>query len=420
MLLQKRLNLYRWIENLLWLFLIGLVGMMVFLHNKLTLGLLQIISILIIICLVVGVILLIEKFIDSYLDNIFTQISFAEGSAFSTLYNNSPVAYLTINNKNIITDYNSAAVRLLKQNINTIRGENLASLIEFDNDTTAILMSKIRSGITINDVELPMKTTTGEVIWVMMSVFSYRGGIDKMVSLIDITEKKRVDNAKSEFVALATHQLRTPIAAIRWNTELLENNLVGVTTPDRERYLDKIKRNTLRMIALINDFLSVSKLEMGTYASSPELVNLSDFLNSITDEFVEKITEKNINLTRNDNSPDTSIKIDQRLLHIIVSNLVSNAVKYLNPGGNLFLTAKIENNLLELIVADNGIGIPENEVVNLFTKFYRASNAESHQTEGTGLGLYIVKQSVELLGGEISVVTAENQGAKFIVSIPVS
>ena len=137
------------------------------------------------------------------------------------------------------------------------------------------------------------------------------------------------------------------------------------------------------------------------------------------DEFTEKLTEKQITLNRRDLPPQATIKTDNRLFHIIVSNLVSNSVKYLSPNGTLELSYELRGELLEIVVGDNGIGIPESEIPQLFTKFFRASNAQAHQTQGTGLGLYVVKQSVELLGGRIEVTSAENQGARFVATIPV-
>lgn len=274
------------------------------------------------------------------------------------------------------------------------------------------------AGVTINDIETPLQTFDGEIIWVLLSVYKHGSYEERLVSLVDVTEQKHIDTAKSEFVALATHQLRTPISAIRWNVELLRNDMKDSQTEKQTRYLTKIERNVIRMINLINDFLSVSKLEMGTFATKDEDIVLSDFFSSIVDEFIEKINEKNITINRSESSSSLTIRADSRLFHIIVSNLVSNAVKYLNPGGNLNLSFELKGDQLELVVADNGIGIPEPEVEKLFIKFYRASNAQAHQTEGTGLGLYIVKQSVERLGGVIRVETAEDKGARFIVNIP--
>jgi two-component system phosphate regulon sensor histidine kinase PhoR len=283
----------------------------------------------------------------------------------------------------------------------------------------SIVQGKVAAGLTMNDVEVLMKNISGEHVWVMMSVYVHRNKGQRLVALVDITEKKHIDTAKSEFVALATHQLRTPIAAIRWNVELLQKNIASAETEKQLRYLEKVERNVFRMINLINDFLSVSKLEMGTFAAQEEDFNLTEFFDSIQDEYAEKITTKQITLDRLDLPPGAVIKTDSRLFHIIVSNLVSNAVKYLVLNGTLVLSYQIIDDTLQIVVADNGIGIPESEIDNLFTKFYRASNAQSHQTEGTGLGLYVVKQSVELLGGTISVSAKENEGARFEVLLPV-
>ena len=251
-----------------------------------------------------------------------------------------------------------------------------------------------------------------------MSVYNYEIKDQRLVSLVDITQEKLVDTAKSEFVALATHQLRTPISAIRWNLELLQKNMKETKTENQTRYLTKIERNTIRMIALINDFLSVSKLEMGTFASNVEQINLTDFFNAILDEYVEKITEKKITIKRSDEPEGLVFSSDSRLLHIIVSNLMSNAVKYVEAEGMVTLSFKLTDNKIFITVADDGIGVPEEEVGNLFAKFYRASNAQHHKAEGTGLGLYIVKQSVEKLGGTIEVVSGLDKGANFTVILP--
>ena len=363
---------------------------------------------------------LFQRKFDNWLTVVMAQSSFAEGDAFTTLYDRSPVAYLTVRTRGQIVSGNPSAVRLLQGDVESITKVNFYDLIEETSEVDpSILVGKAVNGVTVNDVEIPLRTISGNTIWVLCSVYTYRHEGERLISLVDITEKKHIDTAKSEFVALATHQLRTPIAAIRWNTELLEKNMRETKTEDQARYLDKIERNVFRMIGLINDFLSVSKLEMGTFATKPENINLSDFFSSIVDEFAEKLKEKNITLDRADVPPELTIKTDSRLFHIIVSNLVSNAVKYLRPDGALTLAYELKDTTLSVVVADNGIGIPEEEIPKLFTKFFRASNAQSHQTEGTGLGLYIVKQSVEQLGGTISVSSKENTGTRFAVVLPV-
>jgi PAS domain S-box-containing protein len=368
-------------------------------------------------------ILLVRLYVQHKIDTLYaiaiTQINYAHDDAFSALFERSPVAYLTINPEGVVLESNQAAVRLLRVEVTKIKRTNLLDRVDQEEMDLIILQGKLRSGITLSDVEVPLITYTGEAIWVLLSTFAYRGGSQRLVALVDITEQKQIDNAKSEFVALATHQLRTPIAAIRWNVELLQKSLASAATEPQARYLGAVERNVLRMINLINDFLSVSKLEMGTYATSEEQIELSVFFSSVLDEFAGKVAEKQITLTRTEVPTEVVIKTDTRLFQIIVSNLVSNAVKYLRPSGRLELSSVLEGNALTIVVADSGIGIPEGEVEKLFTKFYRASNAQSHQAEGTGLGLYIVKQSVELLGGQISVASKEGVGTRFTVVLPV-
>ncbi|MCA9360740.1 PAS domain-containing sensor histidine kinase [Candidatus Nomurabacteria bacterium] len=372
-----------------------------------------------VVILLLALLLYIQTSVDTWLVVLISQNSFAEEDVFDSLYERSPVAYLTLSTKGKILNTNPSAVKLLGGNTKTFKGLNFYSFIEESGDIDVeVFKGKVEGGVTINDKEVQMKTIDQQTVWAMVSVFPYRNSGERLVSLVDVTEQKNVDTAKSEFVALATHQLRTPIAAIRWNVELLERSLKEIKTEAQDRYLTKIERNVLRMINLINDFLSVSKLEMGTYAAEEVELNLTEFFSSIEEEFTEKIIEKQITLNRQDQPPQTIIRTDSRLIHIVVSNLMSNAVKYSKNNSALTFSYELVGDKVQIIVADDGIGIPEGELDKLFTKFYRASNAQSHQTEGTGLGLYIVKQSVEQLGGEISVESRENDGAKFVVQIP--
>lgn len=301
-----------------------------------------------------------------------------------------------------------------------MEGVNLLSLFvvthEYD---SSVLRGKIRAELTIKDEEAPLQTVGDGLVWVSVSVYTSYNKHERLVALVDMTEKKQVDTAKSEFVALATHQLRTPIAAIRWNVELLTKSLKEIQTDAQARYLEKIQRNTFRMVSLINDFLSVSKLEMGTFASAPEVIDMSEFMTSILEEFPEKITEKQLVVTRQDTPKHLRITIDSRLLHICISNLVSNAVKYLSPQGTLLVSYTLRGTSLEIVVADNGIGIPVAEQNQLFSKFFRATNARSHLTEGAGLGLYVVKQSVDQLGGTIEFTSTEGEGTRFTIVLPV-
>ena len=356
---------------------------------------------------------------NEQLKNRQTQISFASSEQFVSLYERSPIPYLSLDVKGCVVMYNSAAVRLFETTSEEILGLKFSDYLTLeDQDSLSIIQSKIFSDHTIVDQEVQLRTEKGSVRWLLMSVYVYELGKQRLVSMIDITHQKSVDAAKTDFVALATHQLRTPIAAIRWNVELLIRSLEKTKTESQAKYLTKIDRNVMRMLALINDFLSVSKLEMGTFATSPEVINLTVLSNSIVDEYDQKFIESKINFERSDNPPNLNFVSDPQLLHIIISNLISNAVKYVPVEGKITYRYELIGNELIITVADSGIGIPADELDKLFTKFFRARNAYQHQAVGTGLGLYIVKQSTEKLGGVISVTSQENAGTTFIVRLP--
>ena len=364
--------------------------------------------------------LMFQSVVDLTINEAVSLATFVNNERFNSLYGSSPIPYITIDNTGQVIMFNPAAVRLLHGTIEQLRNLNLFDIVlEHVGHDLAVLASKVQSGVVINDEELRLKTYDGSEVWTLVSVYEDKDHKRHIFSLLDITQAKKIDTAKSEFVALATHQLRTPIAAIRFNYELLSKKLPDSLRVDFNKYLAKIGRNVNRMNALIDDFLSVSKLEMGTYATAEERIDLSVFFSEILDEFSERIEQKQIHVSRSDEPEGFVFVTDPGLLHIIVSNLTSNAVKYLKQGGSLSLSFAVADNTLIIEVSDNGIGIPENEQAELFNKFFRASNARTHQTEGTGLGLYIVKQSAEQLGGTIEVASVPDEQTTFRVLLPV-
>ena len=343
----------------------------------------------------------------------------ASRELYATLYKQSPVPYLTLDEYGKVTTCNQAAARLLQTDNETLFGTLLVDrLSNPDENILSVALGKLQANVSFFDTEFEIKTFTGEKRWVSVSLFVNETFNQRLVSLVDMTHRKQVDMAKSEFVALATHQLRTPIAAIRWNVELLERSMREISTDKQKNYLEKIARNVSRMLALINDFLSVSKLETGTFATTLETINVREYLETIIDEYQQAVTEKQINLLPSFEPADLQMKTDTRLFHIITSNLLSNAVKYVQNNATIQFGYTVVNDALVVTVADNGIGIPSEQLERLFTKFFRASNALLHRAEGTGLGLYIVKESVEILGGTIKVNSVENQGTTFVITLP--
>ena len=338
------------------------------------------------------------------------------------LFEHSPVPYLRIDRTGQILQGNLAAVRLFATTQDQIEQISLFSqLVTADETSTSVILGKLESGVSVSDLELIIRTTADSERWVRLSI--YVAGINAaecLVTLVDITQQKRIDQAKSEFVALAAHQLRTPIAAIRWNIELFMNNQSLVLEEKMQGYITKVSRNAVRMVTLINDFLSVSKLETGTFEADPETVDFTNYLNEILEEFTSTIQQKKLAVQLQTPPTAVTVQADGRLLHIVTSNLISNATKYTPNEGTVYVSYEVQDPYVVFSVRDSGIGIPLHEQVHLFTKFYRASNARQHRAEGTGLGLYIVKQSAEIMGGDIAMQSVENEGSTFTVRFPVS
>jgi signal transduction histidine kinase len=313
---------------------------------------------------------------------------------------------------------NRAGMRLFDAQEKKILGRSLYDHLTHENDVRlSILMHQLQNQITISDVEIQFKTIEGDIKWVLLSAFADGLHGEVLVSLMDITRQKEIDIAKTEFVTLASHQLRTPIAAVRWNLELLQSTHTDLTET-QQLYYTKVNKNVERLASLVNDFLHVSKLELGTFASSPQEVVLSTFIHNTLEEFDKSIQDKKLTIDTSFEPDELVARLDPRLLRIILDNLVSNAVKYTGTEGTIAVSYRASAQEVVVAVSDTGIGIPADEIRNMFNRFYRASNAEKQHAEGTGLGLYIIKQAVKIMQGEISVQSTLGKGTTFTLRLP--
>ncbi len=342
---------------------------------------------------------------------------------FSELYRNSPVPYILIDGEGKIESMNYATARLFHVEINALHELDAFGFIEGeDQDRIALIPEYYRQGRFINDVEVLINRPDGQKRWVMLSLFSFVDANKErkgLLTLVDITKQKQVDKAKTEFVSLASHQLRTPISGMKWNLELLMTAGMEHFLPVQQKYLEKLSRGLERMELLVNDFLSVSKFELGTLTASYSEVNAVEFLDGIVEEHTPNAQKKQVRIFSDWSGDLGIIRTDAHLLHMITSNLVSNAVKYTPDSGQIHVRASREDGVFSFSVADTGMGIPEEEQELLFTKMFRATNARAQVTEGTGLGLYIVNEAVHVLGGKIGCVSKEGEGTTFMVSLPV-
>lgn len=253
---------------------------------------------------------------------------------------------------------------------------------------------------------------------------------------IDVSKHRMLDQAKTDFVALASHQLRTPLSIIKWYIDFLINGDAGEINKEQEKYLKEVYHSNERLIELVNALLDVSRIDLGTFVIEPEPTDIVETAKAALKSFIPEIKEKDIRLEKHfDQLP--IINLDPRLTKIVFENLISNAVKYTPNKGLIRLEIKKTDNDVLIKVMDTGCGIPREQQPKIFTKLFRADNVKRIESTGTGLGLYIIKAVIEKSGGKVWFespclelllkkekggsnlpIDKKNQGTAFYITIP--
>lgn len=229
-----------------------------------------------------------------------------------------------------------------------------------------------------------------------------------------------LDHVKSEFVSIAAHQLRTPLTGIRWSYQAVLGEEHENLKPEQRKLLESGLGATLRMIDLVNDLLSVARIEEGKFGIRLKKQPFMPLLERFAARFAEQARAKGVafvfDAPRDAPFPDAAF--DEEKLGLVLDNLLDNALKYTEPGGKVVFRAFREDGHVGMEITDTGIGIPASQLHRMFTKFFRADNALRLHTSGTGLGLYVVKNIVEKHGGTVKVNSDEGKGSVFRVTLP--
>lgn len=235
----------------------------------------------------------------------------------------------------------------------------------------------------------------------------------------DITKEKEIDKAKTEFVSLASHQLRTPLTAIRWVAEMLEKK--ESLSEKGKQYLKDIVLSADRLSKLVDSLLNVSRIDEGRVLIAPEPVELVALIRSYLLECEPLSVVKNLKIIFQEHPPTCMVTTDPSAFRNILQAIFSNAIEYTPEGGAITVSLRElkEDQTFTLIITDTGIGIPKDEQTKVFTKFARATNAQLVKADGSGLGMYISWQAAKLLGGSIRFESKENEGTTFYVTLPV-
>ena len=241
-----------------------------------------------------------------------------------------------------------------------------------------------------------------------------------MVSVLsDITRQKELDRLKSSFVASVSHELRTPLVSIDKSLSLLLSKTAGPLSATQEQFLVIAERNLKRLGRLIDDLLDLSKLEAGRVELKRQQVSLAGLIDECVDTLTNWAGTKSISITKQIHDGLPPVDADPDRLTQVVINLVGNAIKYTPKGGSVTVAAAAGDRHVQVSVADTGIGIARENIDKVFDKFYQVGEKVTADISGTGIGLSIAKELVELHGGKIWVESEKGKGSRFIFQLPV-
>jgi len=326
--------------------------------------------------------------------------------------------------------WNKAATEISGWTQEEVMGKSLKSYIKFvkENEDAADdgFIEKAFAGDTkeTSHLETGLLKKDGSKLAVAASTSPIALEEGKISSIIlvfrDITPERELQKTREEFVSLATHELRTPVAAIKGYVKLILSGTVGELHLRQRKYLEQVDRANERLLTLVNAMLDTSRIELGTLAVNPAPTVLSEISESVLADLAPRIAEKKQILMKNYNPNVPSMNVDPSLVHAIFQNLLSNAVKYTGDDGKVTVSIEPKDADVLITVADTGLGVPAAQQSKIFEKLFRADNARAKIVEGTGLGLYLVKSILDQTGGKIWFTSEEDKGSTFYVTMPLA
>jgi two-component system sensor histidine kinase VicK len=234
----------------------------------------------------------------------------------------------------------------------------------------------------------------------------------------DITQEYEIDHIKSEFISLASHQLRTPLSSINTYSRMLLEGYMGKVSKEQKFALNAIVEASDRMNQLTDTLLNITRIEAGSVTISKKEININDIAKEVIKEQSLDSVAKNLTVRLKAPSKKIVANTDKFIAKEILTNLLSNAIKYTPEKGTVTITIKPEKEEIICSVADTGIGIPKQAQEQIFEKFFRAPNVQSRDTTGTGLGLYLIKSLAERLNIPVWFESTEGEGSTFSFSLP--
>ncbi len=304
-------------------------------------------------------------------------------------------------------------------------GKNSLSLIAPQDHQRAIKNTKkvFKKGV-IKNIEYTFLTKNGREFPAELSASLVRDSSGKPVFFMaitqDISERKRVEEARQKFIEIATHQLRSPLVACRWTLTLLKRRFMTSLGLEASEYLEQMGEHIEKLLSLAKDLLNTSKIESGDLKLNTKKTYLQEFLRSVIHTNQALLNRKRIE-AREDfkKKPKIPIETDLEKLDDIIDNLINNAIKYSSNDSEIHMGFRKQKDYVIIYIKDKGVGIPEKDKDKIFKRFFRASNVINGGIKGNGLGLFIAKEYARLLGGKLYFESKQNKGSAFFLKIPI-
>ncbi|HEY8375800.1 MAG TPA: ATP-binding protein, partial [Nannocystis sp.] len=334
----------------------------------------------------------------------------AERSRFEAVLESMDEGVIAVDKAQHLTLINRAALGLLSLSIEH-SGSTLAERIPIP-----ALQELVARALTGQPERREFETRTTPPRQLLAYGSPLRSGQGAVVVMHDVTEIRRLERVRRDFVANVSHELRTPVSIIRANAETLLDG--AIERPEiARRFLEAQLRSADRLAALVADLLEISRIEAGTYEMNPDAIALAPIVEHIL-ESVEQLARERSLAVKSDVHEDMFVWADEQALEHVLLNLVDNAVKYTPAGGTIAVRALRQGETVRIEVEDDGPGIEAPHRERVFERFYRVDKGRSREVGGTGLGLAIVKHLCEAMDGQVGVDPAEPHGSIFWITLP--
>ncbi len=282
-----------------------------------------------------------------------------------------------------------------------------------DHEINSILDEAIETGSRVEaDIQF---NQTNKIVHVISSPGTEANRKKVLLTLHDLTESRHIDLTRREFVSNVSHELRTPLASIKAIVESLESGAIKDEKYASD-FLHRIHSTVDSMNDIVSDLLILSKAESDTETTETEIVDVGAAAQFSLSSLGDKAAQKNVSISINAKAPSALVKANETQIEIVFTNLIDNAIKFSEEGGEVWVDIDLNNNMVAASVRDNGVGINSEDIDRIFERFYKAER--SRHNEGTGLGLSIVRHIIESFGGSIEVESNLGEGSLFSFELP--